>query len=784
MVVLIVMIALLGLGMTGLFLTSGSIQMNTNINLRNQALVVAEAGIERARGILNNTTAGWVPPVPDMLKGSTSSADDVPATVNDCQGTKRGAILVDQITLNCNSSPTPAGCTLQDVTYPSLDRTKGLPDSAGAITRTALGTYTVFIRQDQADCRMGNYTCDYVPANGTGGADAGVGAGGAGGTAGNTTCTVPANTPAPNGSVIIRSEGVASDGKTRVVLEVTMTPSLGAAQASNTPMSALCAAGANGCDDNSSVQNGIVVNSSTTQTAPPSSGGTSGNGGAPGTGGAVATGGAVGTGGVFSGAAGNNGGTVGTGGAVGTGGQGTGGHGTGGNTTCPNESCAKIAILGVPGIWDPSSASGGDARFASWLQTHSSGCAQPFVIDFESKEITSSLLSSYNVLILRDMYHTANERNACASAANNVPLWGQPSVDSCLAQYCYRNDGQRGLCSDQTATYTSTATSTSVATISGCPTTKTMTATATRTGNWTGSQTGKITASVWGSDVNGTATYTATQTTTTTGTNTVTVSATTTCQIAGAPTPAAMPAHAGDPLSAPTAGSYGITSYNYGSARKFFTRELDAIEAWVKLGNGIATTSSYYYQAPEVGNVNSILARFNLKYGTTDAAGHIETILAGTNGGGDDFGKVSATINEFVSGAPPFSYVSAVNLLQVRGAVPLYLLSPLTGAGTPTVSAIATYECPIQNGTYGNSTSNCSYTNPSCTVLSTSKNIGYYVDYIGTGNGRVVAWGDEWLTYDQVWNAKNNCQQTNYQPDNYWNNVVRWLGHCSATGSN
>ena len=40
MVVLIVMIALLGLGMTGLFLTSGSIQMNTNINLRNQEITV------------------------------------------------------------------------------------------------------------------------------------------------------------------------------------------------------------------------------------------------------------------------------------------------------------------------------------------------------------------------------------------------------------------------------------------------------------------------------------------------------------------------------------------------------------------------------------------------------------------------------------------------------------------------------------------------------------------------------------------------------------------------
>ena len=382
MVVLIVMIALLGLGMTGLFLTSGSIQMNSNINLRNQALVVAEAGIERARGILNNKTEGWVPPVPDMLKGATSSADEVPATVADCQGSARGAILVDQITPNCDPATTPTGCTLQNVAYPSVNRSTDLPASAGAVARATMGTYTVFIRQDQADCRMGNYTCEYAPANGTGGSDAGAGAGGAGGTAGNTTCTVPVNTPAPNGSVIVRSEGVASDGKTRVVLEVTMTPSLGAVKANNTPISALCAAGANGCDDNSSIQNGIVVNSSTTQKAPPSNGGTtgaggSGAGGAPGTGGAVGTGGTPGTGGAPSTGGtlvGNpgTGGAVGTGGVVGTGGHGTGGSGTGGNTACPYESCAKIAILGQPGIWDPSSTSGGDTQFAKWLKAR--GC--------------------------------------------------------------------------------------------------------------------------------------------------------------------------------------------------------------------------------------------------------------------------------------------------------------------------------------------------------------------------------------------------------------------------
>src|ERR1017187_3375905 len=117
MVVLIVMIALLGLGMTGLFLTSGSIQMNTNINLRNQALVVAEAGIERARGVLNNQTTGWAPPIPTQLLGSTPSADEVPTNVADCQGAKRGAILVDQIPSGCATSPTPANCTLQNVPY-------------------------------------------------------------------------------------------------------------------------------------------------------------------------------------------------------------------------------------------------------------------------------------------------------------------------------------------------------------------------------------------------------------------------------------------------------------------------------------------------------------------------------------------------------------------------------------------------------------------------------------------------------------------------------------------
>jgi hypothetical protein len=320
-VVLIVMIALLGLGMTGLFLTSGTIQMNTNINLRNQALIVAEAGIERAREVLNTPLP--TPPIPALLAGSTTSSDEVPTKYADCGGDARGAILVDQITTACQGNPLPAGCRLLGIDFPSLNRTSDLPANVGAVARATMGKYTVYIRQDQADCRMGNYTCDL--ATPLAGADAG-------------TCTPPAGAPPPNGAIVVRSEGVASDNKTRVVLEMTMIPSQGLAQALNTPLSALCASGANGCDDNSSVQNGIVVNSNVTQQPPTSSGGAPG-----GAGGASGTGGAGGVGGTTT--------MVGTGASGGssssTGGAGTGGSGTGGSCggicmspkACCNNSC-------------------------------------------------------------------------------------------------------------------------------------------------------------------------------------------------------------------------------------------------------------------------------------------------------------------------------------------------------------------------------------------------------------------------------------------------------------
>src|ERR1019366_452616 len=80
--VMLIMIVLLGLGMTGLFLTKSNIQMLTNTNLRNQALYVAEAGLERARDILNGPVS---PDLTALLGGAGHPAnpgDEIPNTLD------------------------------------------------------------------------------------------------------------------------------------------------------------------------------------------------------------------------------------------------------------------------------------------------------------------------------------------------------------------------------------------------------------------------------------------------------------------------------------------------------------------------------------------------------------------------------------------------------------------------------------------------------------------------------------------------------------------------------
>jgi Tfp pilus assembly protein PilX len=211
LVVLLVMLTLLGLGVMTLWLTSANLQVGSTVNQRTQALYVAEAGLERARAVLNAPTA---PVLNTLLLGATPGYDDVPTGL-DANGYPNGvgAILRDGAT------------SLRNIAFPpaSFARSSGTADNPIGAT---MGTYTVWIRNDLAELRQNFYAAD----------------------GGNNTVT-------------IRARGVAADGRTNVVLEATMVPSGAAIPTPGTATAGLgndCVSGKNACDDNSSTQYGIT----------------------------------------------------------------------------------------------------------------------------------------------------------------------------------------------------------------------------------------------------------------------------------------------------------------------------------------------------------------------------------------------------------------------------------------------------------------------------------------------------------------------------------------------
>jgi hypothetical protein len=174
------------------------------MNQRAQALYVAEAGLERARAVLNVPPPA--PALPALLAGSNPTYDDVPQKLDD-----RGQPLGVGAILNDGATP------LRAISFPpaSFERSTGTADNP---TVAVMGTYTVWIRNDLGELRQGKWTTD------------------------------------DNNTVVVRSQGVANDGRTTVVLEVTMLPS---SQAPNPPAPTVasgCFSGKNACDDNSSTQ--------------------------------------------------------------------------------------------------------------------------------------------------------------------------------------------------------------------------------------------------------------------------------------------------------------------------------------------------------------------------------------------------------------------------------------------------------------------------------------------------------------------------------------------------
>ncbi|MBC8131488.1 MAG: hypothetical protein H7X95_00795 [Deltaproteobacteria bacterium] len=210
LLMMLLIIGLLGLGVTGLWLTSGNLQVQANNNLRSQAMKVAEEGVARVRASLN---AGVN--IDAMLAGQNAGMDNVPTAVDSAgKPNGAGAVFVE------------AGVPLWNVAFPpaSFGRTSG---TATAPVASTMGRYSVWIRNDTAECRAGQFTHDI------------------------------------NGTVLVRSRGVAADNLTTVVLEVALgaTPAIPGTPgvAAGLPP-VLCVSGKNACDDNSSTISGVVAN--------------------------------------------------------------------------------------------------------------------------------------------------------------------------------------------------------------------------------------------------------------------------------------------------------------------------------------------------------------------------------------------------------------------------------------------------------------------------------------------------------------------------------------------
>jgi hypothetical protein len=222
-IVMLTMIGLIGIGMAGVFLTGGNVQVAANTNLRNQALYVAEAGLERARDILNGAAAVDYAAILGGTGHTAHAADDIPNSL-DARGRPigRGAIMRDA-----------GGVPLFQVTYPtSISRAEAIPNDNPRGVNAFMGSYTVYVRNDTAECRLGRYLVDGTAAGG-------------------------------NQMVVVRSEGTAFDNQTTVMLEVVMGPRGGGTtngSGAGGVNQVLCNSGKNACDDNNSVIANIVVN--------------------------------------------------------------------------------------------------------------------------------------------------------------------------------------------------------------------------------------------------------------------------------------------------------------------------------------------------------------------------------------------------------------------------------------------------------------------------------------------------------------------------------------------
>jgi hypothetical protein len=161
------------------------------------------------------------------------------------------------------------------------------------------------------------------------------------------------------------------------------------------------------------------------------------------------------------------------------------------------------------------------------------------------------------------------------------------------------------------------------------------------------------------------------------------------------------------------AGSPGQSGVGQGLGRSFSADEVEALRQWVAQGGGLMTLIGYA-DPSEVTNVNLLLTPYGLSYGSGQ-------ILAG--GGGVTVPVTHWATHELAAG---------VTRVGVDNGY------PVLGGGT-----LVAWE-PSEDQAVARA--------------------------VETGNGHVLAWGDEWITYNSEWTGKPE-----YQVAHFWANALGWL---------
>jgi hypothetical protein len=162
--------------------------------------------------------------------------------------------------------------------------------------------------------------------------------------------------------------------------------------------------------------------------------------------------------------------------------------------------------------------------------------------------------------------------------------------------------------------------------------------------------------------------------------------------------------------------------YRVGNQRSLTTAEVNAFKAWYSGRNkGFMTTIGDGNGPTEAANVNKLLAAFGIQYDTVNnrILGSNATIPSG------DFKTTCPVARPLTSGIGKLWVSNGANILY------------------PGLNESSTFSAYVNAGGF---------------TIATARILN---------SARVNVWGDEWITYDDVWN--------NYDAGPYWDNLLTWL---------